>query len=81
MAWSFTIQITGDIDFWLNKAREKASSSGVALQGDARSGSFCGGGVTGNYHCQGSEIQITITRQPFLLPRGLIESHLREFFS
>lgn len=81
MAWTFTIQIPGEIDVWLDKAREKASSSGAAFEGDGKSGSFCGGGVTGNYLCQGSEVQITITSQPFLLPRGLIESHLRGFFS
>ena len=39
------------------------------------------GQVVGYYNLVGTELTITITNKPFLVPAGTLESKLREFFA
>jgi hypothetical protein len=70
---------------WLIRATEEIKSAGGSIQGDAGSGEFSIpvpvlGVVAGKYVMGASELQITITRKPFLLRLSAIQSFVCKRF-
>lgn len=68
----------------LARAQREILAAGGRFDGTLASGTFSGktllGEFDGTYTASGPVIQIQISRKPFLVPCGLIESKLREFF-
>jgi hypothetical protein len=70
---------------WFTKAAEEIKAAGGSIQGDAGSGEFSVpvpvlGVVAGKYMVAASELQITITQRPFLLPCASIQSFVHKQF-
>ena len=63
------------------RAKVAASKNGVDLNGDESAGTFSGRGIEGAYAVSGSVISITINRKPALVPWGMIEQRLKDFFA
>ena len=83
MAHTFTINLTGkDIATEVNKIKAGLAGSGGIFQGDTSSGNFSGAGVVGSYIVTtGAQIEITITKKPFIAPMSLVEKKIRSYFS
>jgi hypothetical protein len=64
----------------LEQARAQAKGAGIALHGDASSGSFRGT-ATGTYSVDGRRLRVEVTSKPGLVPWKLVESALRRLFS
>jgi len=80
MSKTFTIQANEPIESILKRARETAARHDAKLEGDTQKGTFSGAGVKGVYETDGSNIHITITDKPFVIPMSLVESKIRDFF-
>ena len=80
----FTITVAGDMTETLEKIRTTVTSMGGSFSGDGTSGSIASqtpvGQVEGDYSISGNEITITITKKPIMVPCGMIETKMREFF-
>ena len=79
---SFEFQVAegrtaGDV---LEKARAEARSAGIALQGDATSGTFRGT-ASGTYTVQGRSLKVEVLTKPAFVPWKLVESALHKLFS
>ena len=63
------------------KSRLK-KSGGITFSGDEESGTVLGKGYAGRYRLKkvpsGTEVTITITGKPFLVPWGMIASRIKE---
>ena len=64
----------------LEQARVQAKGAGIAMQGDATSGSFRGT-ATGTYSVDGRRLKVEVTSKPGLVPWKMVESALRRLFS
>lgn len=64
----------------LAQARAQARGAGIAMVGDAVSGSFQGM-AAGTYLVEGRRLKVEVTKKPGLLPWGMVESTLRKLFS
>lgn len=85
MSHVFTVQLNDEITSVLTKVEEKITSSGGSFKGDSEKGFFDGksmlGPIRGEYcSVSGSEIRITITHKPFLVPYHVIESEIKRYF-
>jgi len=82
MAYTFTINLTGkDIATEINKIKAGMAGTGGTFVGDTQAGTFSGSGVIGNYHVTaGAQIEITITKKPFIAPMSLVERKIRSYF-
>ena len=86
MAHSFKIRLSGDINDTLRKVESVITAGGGLFEGTAEQGSFHGrsvaGLIKGNYCCSdGTDIMITITDKPFIVPYSLIEAEIRNYFA
>lgn len=64
----------------LEQARAEARKAGIAMQGDATSGSFRGT-ATGTYTVEGRRLRVEVTQKPGLVPWKWVESALQRLFS
>ena len=64
----------------LAQAKAQARGAGIAMVGDAASGSFQGV-ASGTYTVEGRRLKIQVTKKPGLVPWGMVESTLRKLFS
>jgi hypothetical protein len=85
MAHSFTISVSRPISLILGKVGSEITCGGGTFEGVESCGTFSGktplGFIKGEYCCiSPGEIKITITEKPFLVPYGMIESKIREYF-
>ena len=86
MAHSFTVKLTDEISSVLGRVRSEITGNGGRFEGDTEYGSFDGksvlGSIKGEYRCiAGNEIEITITDKPFIVPYGMIESEIKQYFT
>ncbi|MDJ0521204.1 MAG: hypothetical protein QNJ90_03940 [Planctomycetota bacterium] len=63
----------------LVEAKEKASGVGITLDGDTDKGTFSGT-AAGTYRREGDRLHFQITKKPFFISWGMIESQLRKVF-
>jgi len=81
MSCNFKIPFSGSAEQVLNKAKSTVQSQGGNFSGDTNSGNFdvtvFGNSIQGSYTVAGTELNITITSKPFLLPCSTIESFLK----
>ena len=80
MAEIIEVKVQGDPEQWLAKAKKAAAEKGVALRGDAGSGTFAGKGFEGSYRLSGGTLALRIDKKPFFLPWGMVKEGLRGFF-
>jgi hypothetical protein len=64
----------------LEQAREEARKAGIAMQGDATSGSFRGA-ASGTYAVDGRRLKVEVTEKPGFVPWKWVESALQRLFS
>ncbi len=87
MKHSFTVTLTKEISSVLGRVRAEITGNGGRFDGNTEYGSFDGksalGLIRGEYRCLagGSQIEITITHKPFIVPYGRIESEIRQYFA
>jgi len=86
LAYSFKISIKKDLSASLKEAEDAIVENGGEFKGDTSNGIFLGktmmGKVQGEYSSiSDNEVEITITKKPFIASKGKIESAIREFFS
>jgi len=77
---TYEITLTQEPVAVIERAREKATSSGVDFQGDENEGNFAGKGLLGTYRIAGPLLTITISKKPMILPWAMIESSIKSFF-
>lgn len=76
---TYRIPIRGDVRAKLAEARRRAAASGVLIEGDERSGSVTGMGISGTYVVSEGVVTVTILQRPFFVTPARIERSLREF--
>ena len=86
MSHSFKISRKEDWSATLKKVEEAIIEKGGKFKGDTSNGTFSGktilGKVRGEYICNAdNEIEITITKKPFAVSKGRIESSIRDYFA
>ena len=64
----------------LTQAKAQARKAGIALQGDASTGSFKGT-AAGTYTVEGRSLKVEVTSKPIFVPWGIVESTLRRLFA
>jgi hypothetical protein len=64
----------------LEQARAQARKAGIAMQGDATSGSFKGT-ATGTYAVEGRRLKVEVTHKPVFVPWKMVESALQRLFA
>lgn len=81
-ACHFKLSFSGSAQDLVNKARQKVQGAGGTFNGDASSGSFSVpiplGHVEGNYQISGQTLTVNITKKPFFIPCGAIESFIKK---
>ena len=70
-----------DLDVEMAEARAAATANGACFDGNSKSGTFSGKGVSGSYKVKGKQVEITIHEKPFFATWGLIEGKIGSFFS
>ena len=84
MAHSFSFDLPGDPAAAVAKAGTIVRDAGGTFSGDASAGSFAGktpvGEVKGVYRGSGGRVTVEITGKPFVVPKSMAESKIREFF-
>lgn len=55
-------------------------SNGMKFDGNEHSGKFSGSGVEGDYSIVDKLLTIRILKKPMLVPIGVIESKIKEYF-
>ena len=80
MSKTFTAPLTRDPESLVADARQQAQAAGALFEGDAAAGRFSAKGVEGTYAVADGQVQVTVTKMPFLAPWGMIEGELRKFF-
>ena len=84
MAHTFSFDVPGDPATALARAEAAVRGAGGTFSGDAAAGAFSGktpaGQVKGAYRVQGGRATIEILEKPFLVPKALVESKIRELF-
>jgi len=86
LAYSFKISIDEELSTTLKKVEDAIVENGGEFKGDTTSGEFSGktilGKVKGEYNYNSDDqIEITITKKPFAVPKSKIESAIREYFA
>lgn len=86
MSYSFKISIKEDLSSTLKEVENAIIENGGAFKGDTSSGKFSGKTILGKVHGEYSsisndEVEITITKKPFIASKGKVESAIREYFS
>jgi len=86
LAYSFKISVKKDLLATLKEVEDTIVENGGEFKGDTSSGIFFGktiiGKVRGEYNSiSDNEVEITITKKPFIASKGKIESAIREYFS
>ena len=86
MPHSFNIRLEKEISDVLKNVDSEIRGSGGSFDGDVQKGYFAGktavGTIRGEYRSlSSSEIEITITEKPFIVPYSLIEAEIRKYFS
>lgn len=86
MAHTFKISIEKDLSSMLKEVENAIIESGGEFEGDTSKGVFSGksilGKIKGEYaSLSEEEIEITITKKPFIAPTKKIESAIREYFT
>lgn len=82
MAYTFIVNLSGkDIATEISKIKAGLAGSGGKFDGDITSGCFSMSGVQGQYIVKtGAQIEITITKKPFIAPMSLVEKKIRSYF-
>lgn len=85
MAHSFTVTVSAALSEHLKNTEAEIRSNGGSFRGDVESGEFEGksflGPIRGEYcRISDNEIRITITDKPLMVPHGLIEAEIRQYF-
>lgn len=82
---NFSIPFSGEAEIILAKAKAAIESQQGTFAGDTNAGDFdvtvFGNTIKGTYIINGHDLNITITRKPFLVPCSTIESLLRSKIS
>jgi hypothetical protein len=83
MSRTFTHTVQSTPAQLLNALRSELSKqSGLEFQGDEHSGRLSGKGFAGSYELTrestGTRISLTITKKPFIVPWGMIESAIEK---
>jgi len=86
MSLSFKISIEKNLQTALKEVESTIVDNGGKFQGNATQGQFSGktilGKVKGEYVVLSeNEIEILITKKPFIAPNSKIESAIRKYFS
>lgn len=84
MAHTFSFDVPDDAATALAKASSLVKGAGGSFAGDENGGTFAGktpaGDVKGRYQVAGKTVTIEITDKPFIVPKTLVESKVKEFF-
>ncbi len=85
MSHSFTVAVSEELAERLKKTKSEITESGGSFEGNMEAGKFSGnsflGPVKGEYcRISACEIKVTITDKPFVVPYGLIEDQIRNYF-
>jgi hypothetical protein len=77
----FTFEVGADrtAEQVMAQARAKAREVGIAIQGDAASGSFKGA-ADGRYTVEGNVLRVEVEKKPAFVPWKLIEGGLKKLF-
>lgn len=81
MSKSFEVKLNSDPDAVIARARLAARDHGVSFEGDGQTGHFTGHGIEGSYLIFEDTLSLQISKKPFIMPWGLIESSVRKFFA
>jgi len=85
MSHSFKVTVSETLAERLKKTEAEIRQSGGSFEGTMEAGRFSGksvlGPVVGEYcRISESEIKITITDKPFVVPYSIIEDQIRNYF-
>ena len=76
----FTIPFTADKESLINRAKQEIERAGGILQGDSSQGNFRAktpiGSIEGTYQIEEQQIQLIISKKPFLLSCNRIQKEL-----
>jgi len=81
MAKRYQVELSQEPERFLEKAKEASAKDGINFTGDASMGTFAVLGVKGNYKIENKTALINITEKPFLIPWGVVEVMMRDFFA
>ncbi|GAB6048211.1 hypothetical protein JCM19379_20400 [Methyloparacoccus murrellii] len=81
MSKSFEVKLKSDPDEVIARARLAARDNGVRFEGDGQTGRFSGHGIEGSYLILEDTLSVKISKKPFIMPWGIIESTLRNYFA
>lgn len=86
MAHTFTVALNDEIAAVIGRVESAITESGGIFAGDAVKGVFQGnsvmGPIKGEYSVlAASEMRITITDKPFIVPYSMIEGEIKKYFS
>ena len=86
MSHSFKISIKEGLSSILAEVESNIVKNGGKFKGDTNKGKFAGktilGSVKGEYAClSDDQVEITITKKPFVATKSKIEFAIREYFS
>ena len=81
MSKSFEVKLKSDPDEVIARARLAALDNGVRFEGDGQTGRFSGHGIEGSYLILEDTLSVKISKKPFIMPWGIIESTLRNYFA
>lgn len=81
MSHIFTIKLQGSPEELLQRMTSEAKTHGTDFTGNLSSGLFIVHGVHGMYSVVGDEVEITITKKPFLVTLARIEKTVIKLLS
>ncbi len=81
MSKVFTIHLTAPPEAVIAAAKIAAQKNGVAMEGDDTEGQFDGHGIKGSYAILDQILSVSITKKPLVMPWGMIEKTLTNFFT
>lgn len=60
--------------------KQQFISNGMKFDGNEKSGKFSGSGIEGDYSIVGQLLTVRINKKPMLIPIGVIERKIQEYF-
>lgn len=83
MAHTFRVTIPDGMDLkaGMEKVRTGVTAAGGKYQSDGVNGTFEVKGVAGSFIVSGKVVIITITKKPFIVSNGFVESTIRGYFA